>query len=191
MKKKPQINLSLMILMLLFSSLACTGDTILRSARSWLCEQTGGVWVQVGITKQGPEEDVYYYCDRGGVTTENYASQITDDLHDTASDEETPYGTKLYGDWHGEACQEAEGTFQYKWEVHLFMDPAKNLIVGTVKFHDCPGGGRVLYSVKGETITESLIKLDGSKQTGAGNLYNNSPDNQVFNFDPLLGEIVP
>ena len=172
-------------------SLACDGDTILRTARSWLCKNTGGVWVQVGITQQGPEPDVYYYCDRGGEQTENYASQITDDLHDITTDEETPYGTNLYGDWHGAVCPETEGTFQYEWAVNLFMDPVKNLVVGTVKFHDCPGGGRVLYSVKGEIVTESLIQLDGSKQTGAGDLFNNSPDNQVFKFDPLLGQLVP
>lgn len=147
--------------------------------------------MQVGITKQGPEDDVYYYCDRGGEHTENYANQITDDIHESVEDEETPYDTTLFGDWHGEVCPEVEGTFMYTWSVNLFFDPKENLVVGTVKFHDCPDGGRVLYSVKGEIINENLVVLNGVKSTGGGALYNNSPDVKQFNFNPVLGEIVP
>ena len=191
MNRKSQTSVSLMILALVLSSLACTGDTILRSARSWLCENTGGVWVQVGITKEGPEDNVSYYCDRGGEHTENYASQISDDPNDTISDEETPYDTTLFGDWHGDVCPEFEGTFKYKWAVNLFLDTKETLLVGTVKFHDCPNGGRVLYSVKGEIINESLVNLNGVKKSGGGNLFNNSPEKQTFQFNPLTGQMVP
>ena len=174
-------------------SLACdTGDLILRTVRSWLCEHTGGVWVQTGVTKEGVDiNELYYYCDRGDKHTPNYSSEITDELHETTSDEEIPYDTTFFGDYHGAECAEAEGTFKYEWSVNLFFDPTKNKVVGAVKFHECPGGGRVLYSVTGEILNENLIVLDGEKQSGAGDLFNNSPQTKKFNFNPEVGEIVP
>jgi hypothetical protein len=174
-------------------SLACdAGDLILRTTRKWLCEHTGGVWVETGTSDQGVDQDnLYYYCDRGDKHTPRYSSEISDELHETTSDEETPYDTTFFGDYHGDECSEVEGTFKYKWSVNLFFDTTKNKIVGAVKFHECPGGGRVLYSVTGEIINETLIVLYGEKQSGAGALFNNSPKNQNFNFNPELGEIVP
>jgi hypothetical protein len=38
------------------------------------------------------------------------------------------------GSWHGAECDEAEGTYIYRWAVNLMKDPKTGLVKGTVKF---------------------------------------------------------
>lgn len=99
--------------------------------------------------------------------------------------------TEVYGNWHGAQCDEAEGTFQYKWSVDLIRDPDTDQLVGTIKFHACPGGGRVLYRVIGEPQMGTTITLNGIKKEGGGDLYANSPDNVTFTFDTKKKKITP
>jgi hypothetical protein len=99
--------------------------------------------------------------------------------------------TTVVGDWHGAACDEAEGTYQYRWSVNLIQDPETDQIIGTIKFHACPGGGRVLYRVIGEPQTDPVLTLTGIKNDGAGDLFTNSPDSIEFTFDTSKGKISP
>lgn len=97
----------------------------------------------------------------------------------------------VVGDWHGVACDEAEGTYSYRWSIDLIQDPNTNQIVGTVKFHACPGGGRVLYRVTGEATTNPIVTLNGIRKEGAGDLFNNSPETAVFEYDTQSNQISP
>jgi hypothetical protein len=87
------------------------------------------------------------------------------------------------GNWHGVACAEAEGTYIYRWSVDLMNDPGTGGLKGTIKFHDCPGGGRVLYSVIGPLPTSSIYTLTGVKREGGGDLFEAAPEELPFTFD--------
>ncbi|MRS03568.1 hypothetical protein EG832_10170, partial [bacterium] len=102
-----------------------------------------------------------------------------------------PDEATFIGNWHGPACDEAEGTYQYHWSVDLIQDPETDQYVGTIKFHACPGGGRVLYRVLGEPTTESLVSLSGVKKDGAGDLFANSPEMVTFKVNLNTGEVSP
>jgi hypothetical protein len=95
------------------------------------------------------------------------------------------------GNWHGVECDEAEGTFIYRWSVSLMQDPNTGELKGTVKFHNCPGGGRVLYSVVGSSPTGSVYTLTGEKRDGGGTLFDSSADNLIFTFDSTSATIEP
>jgi hypothetical protein len=95
------------------------------------------------------------------------------------------------GNWNGAACDEAEGTYVYRWAVSLLKDPATGKIKGTVKFHNCPGGGRALYRVNGDLPSGSVYTLVGEKRDGGGTLFDNSPDTQTFTFDSSALTIDP
>jgi hypothetical protein len=99
--------------------------------------------------------------------------------------------TTIIGNWHGAACDEAEGTFQYRWSVDLIQDPDTDQFVGTIKFHACPGGGRVLYRVLGEPTTDSVVTLTGIKKEGGGDLYANSPATTTFTVNLNNGSVSP
>jgi hypothetical protein len=102
-----------------------------------------------------------------------------------------PVSSDGSGNWNGSACAEAEGTYIYRWAVSLVNDPNSGGVVGTVKFHDCPGGGRALYRVTGDLPTDSVYTLNGEKRDGGGALFDASPDTQTFIFDSSTQTIEP
>ncbi len=107
----------------------------------------------------------------------------------------------VVGAWHGEACDEAEGTYAYRWSLDLMKEPATSQVVGTLKFHDCPGGGRGLFRVVGTEQTGSTITLSGTLKDGGGDLFqtlqdqvsttNGTSRTMSFTFDSITGEIEP
>jgi hypothetical protein len=94
-------------------------------------------------------------------------------------------------------CAEAEGTYIYRWSLDLMKDPATGQMVGTLKFHNCPGGGRALFRVVGVKQAGSMITLTGSLKDGAGELYQTLQSETSgggtisFTFDSSAGEIEP
>jgi len=98
--------------------------------------------------------------------------------------------TSPFRDWYGPACPEMEGTFPYEWEVHLVENPETGEFIGSIKFHSCPGGGRVLYTVTGTKTDDNLVQLQGTKKTGGGALHEDSADNRTFVFDLSSGTII-
>jgi hypothetical protein len=103
----------------------------------------------------------------------------------------------VVGAWHGAACGEAEGTYAYRWSLDLMKDPSSNQIVGTLKFHACPGGGRGLFRVVGISQIGQVITLTGTLMDGAGELYQTLQSETSgggtisFTFDSSVGEIEP
>ena len=103
----------------------------------------------------------------------------------------------VVGAWHGAACGEAEGTYAYRWSLDLMKDPSSNQIVGTLKFHACPGGGRGLFRVVGISQIGQVITLTGTLKDGAGELYQTLQSETSgggtisFTFDSSAGEIEP
>jgi hypothetical protein len=107
----------------------------------------------------------------------------------------------VLGGWHGDACEEAEGTYIYRWSVDLMQDPATGRLAGTVKFHDCPGGGRVLFRVTGDAPKGSVFTLTGILKDGGGDLFQSmeqqllTPDGKnntvTFTLDSSTQQITP
>lgn len=103
----------------------------------------------------------------------------------------------VVGAWHGAACGEAEGTYAYRWSLDLMKDPSSNQILGTLKFHACPGGGRGLFRVVGISQIGQVITLTGTLKDGAGELYQTLQSETSgggtisFTFDSSVGEIEP
>jgi hypothetical protein len=107
----------------------------------------------------------------------------------------------VVGGWHGDKCDETEGTFIYRWSLDLMKDPAIGQVLGTLKFHDCPGGGRALFRVVGVEQAGSVITLTGTLKDGGGELYQTTqgkvasssgdPGTMSFTFDSTTGEIQP
>jgi hypothetical protein len=97
----------------------------------------------------------------------------------------------VVGGWYGPACDEAEGTYIYRWSVDLMKDPQTGQLAGVVKFHDCPGGGRVLYYVVGSQPVGTVYTLTGNKKEGGGDLFNSAQDSATFTFDSSTGQITP
>ena len=107
----------------------------------------------------------------------------------------------VVGGWHGEVCDEAEGTYAYRWSLDLMKEPSTGQVVGTLKFHDCPGGGRGLFRVVGTEQTGSTIILMGTLKDGRGDLYQTLQDQvstssgnsgtMSFSFNSKTGEIEP
>jgi hypothetical protein len=98
---------------------------------------------------------------------------------------------EVVGGWYGPACDEAEGTYIYRWSVDLMKDPQTGQLAGTVKFHNCPGGGRVLYLVGGNPPTGTVFTLAGDKVNGGGDLFGSAPESVTFTFDTSTGQIKP
>lgn len=71
------------------------------------------------------------------------------------------------------------------------QNPADGSYAGTVKFHNCPGGGRVAYRVTGPAQPGLLITLTGVKKDGGGDLYKNAAETLAFSFDLSSGQITP
>jgi hypothetical protein len=64
-------------------------------------------------------------------------------------------------------------------------------MAGTVKFHNCPGGGRVLYRVSGNPPTGTVFTLAGEKKIGGGDLFGSAAESITFTFDSSTGQITP
>jgi len=107
----------------------------------------------------------------------------------------------VVGAWHGDACDEAEGTFIYRWSLDLMKDPATGQVMGTLKFHDCPGGGRALFRVVGVEQAGTVITLTGTLKDGGGELLQTAQGKVTtsssetgamsFTFDSSTGKIEP
>jgi hypothetical protein len=97
----------------------------------------------------------------------------------------------VVGGWYGPACDEAEGTFIYRWSVDLMKNSQTGKLKGTIKFHDCPGGGRVLYSVTGDPPAGTVYTLPGQKMEGGGDLFGSAPETATYTFDSSTGQISP
>ena len=91
----------------------------------------------------------------------------------------------------GSRCSEAEGTFIYRWSLDLMEEVGRDLVMGTVKFHNCPQGGRVLYRVEGFVDDEGLFSMVGTRKDGGGDLFDNSPSSATFSYDPVNGVLTP
>jgi hypothetical protein len=79
----------------------------------------------------------------------------------------------------GPLCGE-EFEVNYKWRISLIQND-KGEITGTIRLHDCPGGGQVAYHVVGQEIEgQHFVILQGTKSGGAGKLYQDSLDEQYF-----------
>jgi hypothetical protein len=101
----------------------------------------------------------------------------------------------VVGSWHGDTCEQGEGTYLYRWQLDLANNPETGQAEGTLKFHKCPNGGRVLYRVVAESISGSKVSLYGKLMDGSGDISTNAPANQEFTFykdsvliDPNLGQ---
>jgi len=99
--------------------------------------------------------------------------------------------TTFSGNWHGSDCEETEDDYRYRWSLELFQDPETDQFMGTIRFHACPGGGRVLYRVIGQPTTGRTITLSGIKEDGRGDLYANSPETMVFKFNTKKITVLP
>jgi len=94
-------------------------------------------------------------------------------------------------DYYGPACPDGEEeNAPYRWSVEMLIDPKNNVYEGTIKFHNCPGGGRVSYRVSGSS-DGSLLHLTGDFVDGGGELSNTAPMQQTFTFNPATGVIEP
>lgn len=106
--------------------------------------------------------------------------------------EEETGSAEVLGGWYGAFCNEAEGTFLYRWSVDLMRNSKTGEIVGTVKFHDCPGGGRVRYYISGAPQKGPVFQLSGIKKSdGGGKLKESSPESVDFTFDSDTGQLTP
>ena len=97
----------------------------------------------------------------------------------------------VVGGWYGPACDAAEGTYIYRWSVDLMKDPQTGQLAGTIKFHDCPDGGRVLYRVGGNPPMGTVFTLTGEKLDGGGDLFDSAAESITFTFDSATGQITP
>ena len=96
----------------------------------------------------------------------------------------------VISDTHGPYCDEAEGTFAYTWQVNLIQRTDTGDYMGTIKYHNCPGGGRVAYHVVGEPQEGAkIIMLSGTKKDGGGELYEKSLEYATFYFDLENGQL--
>ncbi len=66
----------------------------------------------------------------------------------------------------GSPCDEAEGTFIYRWSLDLMEEVGRDLVMGTVKFHNCPQGGRV--SIGGSFTMIRSVQQGWDKESGGG-----------------------
>jgi hypothetical protein len=87
--------------------------------------------------------------------------------------------TEWDGNWYGPPCNELEA-FAYKWMLSL-EETDKGTVVGTLRFHNCPGGDMVLYNVTGTPDEEhpQEIILEGTRIGEEGN----APEDVTYNFN--------
>lgn len=94
-------------------------------------------------------------------------------------------------DYYGPACPAGEEeNAPYRWSVEMLVDTNNNIYEGTIKFHNCPGGGRAIYRVSGSRDGD-LLRLTGDLVSGSGALNDTAPKQQAFTFDPASGLLEP
>ena len=101
----------------------------------------------------------------------------------TAATSKPKVFTEWDGDWTGAPCNEPEA-FAFKWMVSL-EETDQGTVVGTVRFHDCPGGGMVIYNVTGtpDPDTPQEIILEATKIGGTGARGDASPEDATYSFN--------
>lgn len=88
------------------------------------------------------------------------------------------------GEWHSAAaCDEPETGWEHRWSVDLDQDPA-GVVTGTIRYHECPGGGRAEYSVHGVATAATSIRLFATQSGGAGDLGRSAPRQRVMWITP-------
>ncbi len=162
--------------------------TILVAVAVMACECPLGIGMQsmydepLQESKNGPIKDP--------LTSSTATIQVKAPTKPTAT--KASVSADLVGSWHGDKCDEAEGTFIYRWSLDLIKDPATGQVMGTLKFHDCPGGGRALFRVVGAGQSGTVITLTGTLKDGGGELFQAlSTETTSFTFDSTSGEIDP
>ncbi len=93
--------------------------------------------------------------------------------------------------YYGSACEVDEEGYPYRWQVDLIEDTQTNTYVGSVAFHNCPGGGRAVYQVRGPLASGDELTLTGDLKLGGGTLYNSAPKQETFTFNRGTGKIEP
>ena len=78
----------------------------------------------------------------------------------------------------GRACDEDEPGFEREWSVQLRQDETGR-VQGALRFHNCPGGGRVVYRVVGFATALDTIRLLGQRVGRRGEL-GESPSQALF-----------
>ncbi len=115
---------------------------------------------------------------------------VIGDIQTNPTEETINEGMLVISDTHGPYCDEAEGTFAYTWQVNLIQRTDTGDYMGTIKYHNCPGGGRVAYHVVGEPQEGAkIIMLSGTKKDGGGELYEKSLEYATFYFDLENGQL--
>lgn len=93
-----------------------------------------------------------------------------------------PQVVDFSGTWHSDAtCDEAEDA-PYRWEVALDQDEF-GTVTGSIRFHDCPDGGRANYSVTGTATEEDTITLFGLLTDSRGGLGGRASPDQSFTLE--------
>jgi hypothetical protein len=92
-----------------------------------------------------------------------------------------PLDSVVYeGEWHAAAaCDENEPGWTHRWAVDLTQDDS-GVVKGTIRYHDCPDGGRVAYSVTGVATRANSMRLMATMNEGYGDLGKGSPRLQVL-----------
>ncbi len=94
------------------------------------------------------------------------------------------------GSFYGPGCGE-EYEFPYRWGASL-LPAGLGQVAGSVRIHDCPGGGQAVYRVTG-TVTEDAtqITLNGTLQDAVGKIEETAPPSRTFTLNvsetPSLG----
>lgn len=84
--------------------------------------------------------------------------------------------------WHQGTCSAGED-YPFQKGVYLSVRP-DGAVQGTIRLHDCPNGGSVVYRVTGSPEPDaSSVLLSGEKIDGAGPLDEDSPLTQNFTFN--------
>jgi hypothetical protein len=88
--------------------------------------------------------------------------------------------TDFTGTWAGGSCPDADDQrYLNRWFVSLSQQGSA--VTGVIRFHDCPGGGRVQYNVRGTATSSSTITLDGTKtDSSPSGIGISAPPNQTF-----------
>ena len=75
--------------------------------------------------------------------TATKVGQTVDESSTTAQASAAASNFSEIRDYYGPACPEGEEeNAPYRWSVEMLMDPKNNVYEGTIKFHNCPDGGR-------------------------------------------------
>lgn len=101
------------------------------------------------------------------------------DTQPAPSEEPGEEFTNFAGEWYGGgACGEGDDP-AYRWNVSLNQDE-NGLVMGSISFHACPGGGAVYYTVSGQATESKDLTLIGNKTSGRGDLGENAGSRITF-----------